>query len=339
MNYQDMIMNAKKNIGNYCKVCPVCNGVACRGVIPGPGGKGTGSGFYHSYNQLRHIKLNMNVLYNKTHEPDTSIDLFGKTFAYPIFAAPIGGVKLHYSDLYDDLTYSQAVIKGCIKANTLAFTGDGLDDAVFAGTIEAIKESGGIGIPTIKPWEQDLVLKKLQMAVEAKALAVAMDIDAGGLSFLAAAGRPVSPKSMEELTEVVKGSNLPFIVKGIMTKEAALDALSAGASGIVVSNHGGRVLDETPATIDVLEEIALAVNGRMKIFLDGAIRTGGDVIKAIALGADAVLIGRPYAIAVYGGDAEGVEVYTRRIGQELKDTMTMMGISSLKEIGRKHIYL
>jgi isopentenyl diphosphate isomerase/L-lactate dehydrogenase-like FMN-dependent dehydrogenase len=279
----------------------------------------------------------MNTLYHKEAEADTRLELFGKTFAYPIFAAPVGGVKLHYSDAFDDLTYSQAIIKGCVKADTLGFTGDGIDDAVFDGTIEAIKANHGLGIPTIKPWEKQVVLKKIKMAEEAGALAVAMDIDAGGLAFLAKSGKPVSPKGIEELKEFTDATDLPFIIKGIMTKQAALDAYEAGAKAIVISNHGGRVLDETAATIDVLEEIATAVYGRMKIFIDGGFRTGADVVKALALGADAVLIARPYAIAVYGGSEEGVAAYTHMIGQEIRDIMTMIGVKSLSEISKKHI--
>jgi len=337
MDYNAMLNEAKKTIGPHCKVCPICNGLACRGEIPGPGGKASGSGFYHSYNQLKKIKLNMNTLYAKDQDIDTSTEIFGKTFDYPIFVAPVGGVKLHYSDVHDDLSYSQEVIKGCVEANIIGFTGDGLDDAVFKGTIDAIKESKGFGIPTIKPWEENLVLEKLRMAEEANSIAVAMDIDAGGLSFLAASGKPVSPKSVDQLKAIISTTELPFIIKGIMTVKGALDALEAGASGIVVSNHGGRVLDETPATIDVLSDIVKAVDKRMKIFIDGGFRTGGDVLKALAIGADAVLIARPYAISVYGGGADGVATYTHKIGQELKDVMTMVGAKRLDEISLENI--
>lgn len=337
MIYQDVLEIAKKDIGKYCKVCPICNGIACKGKIPGPGGKGTGAGFYHNYDQLRKVKLHMNTLYSAKDEIDTTFDLFGKTFKYPIFAAPVGGVQLHYSDKYNDLTYSQSIIKGCQIAGTLGFTGDGVNDEVFSGTIKAIKESGGWGIPTIKPWAKDEIMRKIRMAEEAGALAVAMDVDAGGLTFLATMGKPVGPVGLDTLKELVTSTKLPFIVKGVMTVEGAKVALEAGAKGIVVSNHGGRVLDETPATIDVLEPIVEAVKGQMKIFIDGGFRSGLDIIKALALGADAVLIARPYAIAVYGGDVEGVKLYTDKIGQELKDAMIMIGAEDLSSITRDKV--
>lgn len=126
----------------------------------------------------------------------------------------------------------------------------------------------------------------------------------------------------------------PFIVKGIMTVKGALKAKEAGASAIVVSNHGGRVLDQCPATAEVLEEIATAVGDSMKVFVDGGIRSGVDVFKALALGADAVVIARPFVTAVYGGAEEGVCSYIEKIGTELEDTMKMCGVASLYEINR-----
>ena len=116
--------------------------------------------------------------------------------------------------------------------------------------------------------------------------------------------------------------------------KGALKAKEAGASAIVVSNHGGRVLDQCPATAEVMAEIADAVDGSMKIFVDGGIRSGTDVFKALALGADAAIIARPFVTAVYGGGREGVESYVQKISSELADTMAMCGVSSLSEITR-----
>ena len=172
------------------------------------------------------------------------------------------------------------------------------------------------------------------MIVESGAFACAMDIDAAGLPFLKNQTPPAGSKSVQELKEIVEKAGVPFILKGIMTVKGALKAKEAGASGIVVSNHGGRVLDHCPATAEVLAEIADAVEGGMKIFVDGGIRTGMDVFKALALGADAVLIGRPYVTAVYGGGAGGVEALTAKLASELEDAMVMCGAHSLAEITR-----
>ena len=143
---------------------------------------------------------------------------------------------------------------------------------------------------------------------------------------------------MEELHRIAKSTYAPFIVKGIMTVRGALKAESAGADAIVVSNHGGRVLDQCPATAEVLEEIANAVKGKMKIFVDGGIRSGADVFKALALGADGVIICRPFVTALYGGGEEGVKLYIEKIGQELADAMEMCGANALKEITKEMIW-
>jgi len=94
------------------------------------------------------------------------------------------------------------------------------------------------------------------------------------------------------------------------------------------------VLGQTPASAEVLPEIADAVGSSMKIFVDGGIRTGTDVFKALALGADAVLIGRPFVPMVYGDGAQGVATYIEKIGSELRDTMAMCGVHTLDEITR-----
>lgn len=331
MDYKDVIENAKKNIGLYCKVCPECNGIACRGKIPGVGGKSTGIGFIRNYEDIRKVKLNMDTFYDFK-GVDTKCELFGREFDMPVFAAPVGGVQLHYSELYNDLTYSETIVKGCMDAGTLAFTGDGVNDDVFKGTLEAIRRCGGTGIATIKPWSKEEVLLKIKMAEKAGALAVAMDIDAAGLSILAAQGKPVSPMGIDTIKEFVNSTKLPFIIKGVMTKKAAIRAVEAGVYGIVVSNHGGRVFDETPSSMEVLEEIVEAIDGKIKVLIDGGFRSGLDVFKALALGADGVLIARTYAIAVYGGGVDGVIAYTNKIKAELENTMIMTGASRISDI-------
>ncbi len=123
-----------------------------------------------------------------------------------------------------------------------------------------------------------------------------------------------------------------------MTVKGARKALEAGVQGIIVSNHGGRVLDHCPATAEVLPSIVEAVGGRMKIFVDGGIRSGIDVFKALAMGADAVLAARPFVTAVYGGREEGVKALVDKFGTELVDTMKMCGAYSLEEISKDMIW-
>ena len=168
--------------------------------------------------------------------------------------------------------------------------------------------------------------------------AIAMDIDAAGLPFLKGLNPPAGSKTVDQLKEIAAMAGKPFILKGIMTVKGAEKALEAGAAGIIVSNHGGRVLDQCPATAEVLPAIVDAVGGKMKVFVDGGIRSGMDVFKALALGADAVLIARPFVTAVYGGAQEGVQAYVDKLQAELADTMAMCGAHSLADIDRSMLF-
>ena len=333
MNYNECIENARGRVGKICKACPECNGRACGSKMPGPGSKGIGDTAIRNYNKWKEIRVQMDTLAEKR-PIDTSLNLFGKTFKYPFFAGPVGAVNLHYGGSLNDVSYNDILVSACAEFGIAAFTGDGTDSNVMAAATKAIKNAGGFGIPTVKPWNIETIHEKMALVHDAHPFAVAMDIDAAGLPFLQNLNPPAGSKSVEELRAIREAAGVPFIVKGVMTVKGALKAKEAGAEAIVVSNHGGRVLDQCPATAEVLEEIADAVGDSMKILVDGGIRSGTDVFKALALGADAVIIARPFVTAVYGGAREGVESYINKIGSELKDTMAMCGVASLAEITR-----
>lgn len=336
MTYQEVLENARAFVGPHCKACPVCNGLACKNTIPGPGAKGIGTGFIRNYQKWQELCVNMDTICENK-PVDTSFKVFSQTFDLPVFAAPVGAMTLHYGDKYDDLTYNDILVSACAAAGIAAFTGDGTNPAVVEGAVRAIASSHGHGVPTIKPWNMELIQQKMELANTADPFAVAMDIDAAGLPFLKKMQPPAGSKTVDELRKITTWAKKPFILKGIMTVEGAKKALEAGASGIVVSNHGGRVLDNCPATAEVLPSIVDAVGGKLTIFVDGGIRTGMDVFKALALGADAVLIGRPFVTMVYGGGAEGVQIYVDKLKAELSDAMAMCGAHSLAEIRRDMI--
>jgi isopentenyl diphosphate isomerase/L-lactate dehydrogenase-like FMN-dependent dehydrogenase len=132
-------------------------------------------------------------------------------------------------------------------------------------------------------------------------------------------------------------TSLPIVVKGIMTMEDAKIAVEHGVEGIVVSNHGGRQLDSTPATLDVLPEIVEAVRGRAEVFMDGGIRRGTDVLKALALGARAVLVGRSPLWGLALGGAEGVHAVLEHLRKEFALAMALSGRSSLGQIDRSMV--
>ncbi|MEN4475738.1 alpha-hydroxy acid oxidase [Mycolicibacterium cosmeticum] len=138
----------------------------------------------------------------------------------------------------------------------------------------------------------------------------------------------------ETLAEVRSRVELPMLVKGVLTAEDAMLALSAGVDGIVVSNHGGRQLDCVPATIDQLPEVVGAVRGRVPIAVDGGIRRGADVLKALALGADVVMVGRLTAMALAAGGAAGVNAALGLLRAEFERSMLLTGRRDVKDLDR-----
>ena len=339
MTYQEVLQNARETLSKNCKACPVCNGRACGNHIPGPGAKGVGDTAIRNYETWQDIRVNMDTT-NTFVTPDTSLELFGKSFRYPFFAGPVGAVTTHYSDKYDDMAYNNILVKACAENGIAAFTGDGLDPEVMKVACQAIEAAGGRAIPTVKPWNQETIDAKMALCERSGCFAVAMDIDAAGLPFLKNMSPPAGSESVEQLAEIARMAGKPFIVKGVMTVSGALKARQAGASAIVVSNHGGRVLDQCPATAEVLVDIVDALKGSgVKVLVDGGIRSGVDVFKALAIGADAVIICRPFVPMVYGGAEEGVKLYIEKIGAELSDTMAMCGAKDLASINRDMVFL
>lgn len=337
MNYEEVKKKAKENLNNSCRVCKVCNGVACAGEVPGMGGKGTGKAFTENVTSLAKHKLNMRVIHNAKN-PDTSIEIFGKKLDIPVMAAPVSGTTLNMGGKYSEEEYISWVIGGCLDSKIYPMVGDTAVDSFLTTNLKVLKEFGGEGIVFVKPWENKNIIEKIRLAEEAGAFAVGVDIDACGLITLALHGKPVMPKNVEEIKELVNSTKLPFILKGIMTVDEAMLAIEAGVDAIVVSNHGGRVLDETPGVAEVLPEIAKAVKGKVKILADGGVRTGVDVLKMIALGADAVLIGRPFVTASFGGQREGVSEYINGLKGELKSAMVLTGCKDIDSIDSKILF-
>lgn len=159
MTYPEVLANARECIGKYCKACPVCNGVACKNQIPGPGAKGVGDTAIRNYNKWAEIRVNMDTLCEGG-TPDTHIELFGKSFKYPFFAGPVGAVNLHYSEAYTDMTYNDVLVRACAENGIAAFTGDGTNPTVMEMATKAIGAANGCGVPTIKPWNIDTIKEK-----------------------------------------------------------------------------------------------------------------------------------------------------------------------------------
>ena len=337
MNYNEMMAAARSEVGPYCKACPVCDGRACGNNIPGPGCKYPGNTAARNYSKWQDICINMDTLCPNV-TPDISFEMFGEKFSAPVFAAPLGSIDLHYGPKYKDIEYNKILIKAAAEYGILAFTGDGVDPEIMKNAVKDSVAFGVKSIPTIKPWNKEAVFEKLDILKENGIFAAAMDVDAAGLPFLKAMNPNAGSKSVEEMREITEYAGIPFIIKGVMTPAAAKKAVDSGASAIVVSNHGGRVQGGVPSTAEVLPAIADAVKGQITILVDGGIRSGVDIFRAVALGADAVLIGRPFIPAIYAAGADGVKIYMDKLCGELKSTMAMCGTGTLKDITRANLF-
>ena len=296
-------------------------------------------------------------------ERDTRIELFGQQYASPIGLAPTAFQRLAHPE------GERATAEACAEHQTL-MTLSTLSTTPLEEVVEAAggrlwfqlyvyrdrdatkaliqrAEAAGcnaivltVDAPVIGRRERDIRnqfqlpdgmiacnmtavgLDKVQSDSDASALAgyVADQLDAG--------------LTWSDLDWLQSITSLPILVKGIVRSDDALRAIQHGAAGIIVSNHGGRQLDTAPATIDVLPAIAETIQNRCPILLDGGIRRGTDVLKALALGADAVLLGRPLLWGLAVGGRHGVEHMLKLITNELDVAMALSGCRTVDDISR-----
>ncbi len=331
MDMKTLRDQARTKLKPFCRVCPVCDGSSCAGEVPGMGGLGTGSAFKANLEALAAYRLNMRTIHAVI-EPDTKVSILGLELAAPIIGAPITGNVYNMGGALSEQVWAETVVKGCRDAGSIAGIGDGADPGMYISGLNSISDNEGWGIAFIKPRDNEEIIKRIQAAEEAGARAVGVDVDGAGLSTMALKGQPVGPKTPAELKTLVNCTKLPFIVKGIMTVEEAELAVEAGAAAIVVSNHGGRVLDYTPGTAEVLPEIAKRVGKSVPVLADGGVRSGTDVLKMLALGASAVLVGRPLVTGAYGGGPEGVKLVLDMMTNELRQAMILTGCASAAKV-------
>ncbi|MGD9536212.1 MAG: alpha-hydroxy acid oxidase [Alphaproteobacteria bacterium] len=292
---------------------------------------------------------------------NTELTLFGQRFAYPILLAPVAFQKLVHPEGELATVAAAAAMQAGMVLSTQASVA--LEDVAREARAPLWFQ---LYIQHDRGFTAELAARAA--AAGCKALVVTVDAPVSGLrnreqraGFSLPAGieavnlRGMSPpprSSGEAGAPVLLGTpllaaapgwkdidwlrsltRLPLLIKGVMDAEDARHAVQHGVDGIIVSNHGGRTLDTQPATIDVLPEIAAAVEGRVPLLLDGGIRRGTDVLKALALGASAVLIGRPYVYALAAAGAVGVSHVLHILRAELEAAMAFTGCRNLGEVG------
>lgn len=331
--------NAKPYMASHCRACRICNSVNCDLVSSERSGSAE-----RNYREIQKVRLVYDTLYEGGDgtEIDASVEIFGQEFRAPLMCAPFGNVHgfnptTHFEN---DYLFNKALLEGCMDAGIFSWTPDTLGEKAYTDPLRALEEVGGVGIPAIKSWTKEEIQMKIRMAEEAGCIAIGHDIDCVGLPYLSINGHGKTyTKSPEMIKDIFSITERPYVLKGIMSVKGALKAIEAGASGIVVSNHAGNSMDQAMSTIEVLPEIKEAVQDKLKIFVDGGVRHGEDVFKMIALGADAVLIGRPYLIAAEGNERRGVALYSQKIIWELQNAMRMTGCRTLKDITRDKVII
>jgi 4-hydroxymandelate oxidase len=143
----------------------------------------------------------------------------------------------------------------------------------------------------------------------------------------------------DELDWVRETAGLPVVVKGVLTAEDAREAVGRGAEAVVVSNHGGRQLDGSVPTAVALREVAGELAGEVPVLVDGGVRSGADIARALALGADAALVGRPYAWALATGGEAGVAALLSALDEDLRIALALLGCSTPGDVGAQHARL
>ncbi len=330
---------ARARLAGVCAVYPACDGepgrVCQREAYGGPigfGGAGAGRSFVANVEALARIRLKTRVV-GEHLTPDTSCTFLGLRLSLPVMGASVSGFG-GWGGAAEEREVCFASVHGCKLAGTIGWRGDTVSYTLEDNPgLDAIEAEAGWGIPIFKPRAQDELKRRIARAERAGCPAVGVDLDGCGSTNFARAGRPVYRKSMRELRELVESTRLPFIAKGILCLDDALACAEAGVQVVAVSNHGGRVLDGTPGVAEVLPAIAEQLGRRVTVTADGGVRTGYDVLKLLALGAHAVLIGRDLLRAAVGGGATGVRLHLEHLRAVLARAMSMTDCRDLAAVG------
>ncbi|HEY3423912.1 MAG TPA: alpha-hydroxy acid oxidase [Negativicutes bacterium] len=264
-------------------------------------------------------------------EASTEMTLFGEVFTTPVMTAALS----HLGAICPNPMVE--VAKGAKAAGAAMWVGIGDGEE-----LKAIIETGAKTIKIVKPYrDRDLVFAKIAEAEKYGAFAVGMDtISAFGGKVNESLVYPdlMGPKTLADIQSFVKSTKLPFILKGILSEQDAQKALEAGVAAIVVSNHGGNSIDYAVPPLKILPRIAKVIDGKIPIFVDGGIIRGTDAFKALALGANGVLIGRSVMTGLAVGGAEGVKKLITGTNEELRRVMSLTGSTNLEGIKSELIW-
>jgi isopentenyl diphosphate isomerase/L-lactate dehydrogenase-like FMN-dependent dehydrogenase len=271
-------------------------------------------------------------IFHDVTEPDISLELFGHKLPIPAITAPVGSFCLIGKDA------ELQVATGTARVGAMMFTSQAakFDPRAWREAADsplvfiAYMNRGRDEVSRYAKTAQDLGFAAVGITVDTvKPVKIG---DAVPMSTKDGKPRRGHKSTVQDIEWLKRQVNLPVVVKGIMGAEDARDAVNAGADALVVSNHGGRILDFNRAALEALPEVLEAVGAEASVILDSGVRSGGDIIKALALGAKAVLVGRPVAWGVAAFGARGVERVFAIFEEEMKRVMCMTGVGKLSEI-------
>lgn len=323
---KEVLAKARERLYPTCRVCPVCNGLACSGDGGGIAGTGSGMSFQNNFTALQRVKLLMRNVH-EVRKVDPSTTILGRQISFPAIAAPMGPAATKFGKGMTQQEWFDALIGGCVAAGTLGSVGDDprYPEADVKRNLSVIKQYKGQALYNSKPAANAIILKWLPLIEESSAAWLSIDVDSG-------------PKSVAELRELVRAFKTPIVIKGIMTVDDALRCIDAGVAGIAVSNHGGRRQDHAAGGAEVLPAIATRVKGKIPILADGCVSSGTDVLKYLALGADVVMVGRHILRAAYGAGPEGVALFMNRMRSEFESAMLLTGVPTVSKIDGSVLY-
>lgn len=336
MVWQMDVETGRTNMAGFCSYCTICTGKACAGKIPGIGGRGTGRTFQNNVQALRDIAVPMKILYDSKEHPDLTTSVWGIPLSLPVMPAPIGGCSFNLSTTIDEDTYITSLMKGCVAEGIAVGLGDGADAVIAQAANRAIRQYPGWGIPFIKPWSDAIFFEKINQLKALKVTVMGIDLDSLGLSNVKLRGEHIPLRTNQELQALFAKIPYPVVIKGVTNADEAEQLVALGAAGIIVSNHGGRILDDSPGTAEVLPAIVKRLKGIVPILVDGGVQTGLDVYKMMMLGADVVMIGRGFTKAVMSDLEQGAGHYIRQLKEEFSHAMLMTGCRTVSEIYQVH---
>jgi len=278
------------------------------------------------------------TIFHDVSEPDISIELFGHTLPTPAITAPVGSFSLISQDA------EREVAEGTERAGAMTFTSQAakLDPKGWRSAAKsplvfmAYMNRGKEEVSEYAKTAEDLGFAAVGITMDTvRPVKIGDEVPLSTKDGKPRKGHKSTPKDIEWMKQKVK---LPVVVKGIMGEDDARVAVNSGADAVIVSNHGGRILDFNRSALEALPEVVEAVGNKVPVLLDSGVRSGGDIVKALALGAKAVLIGRPVAWGVGAFGAPGVERVFNIFAEETQRVLVMTGMARVRDVSKAILF-